>query len=403
MSRRLSCASAHGCRLHRPLRRFAFARRTAEPEERNNRKNLIFDGSPAPGFPLAGVEEKYSTRSLLKRTGDTASNAAPPIAHSPARQFRVGNRDPKKQFNIGVLVAEREITMKFQKTSLFVAIALAMSAGANLAYPQEFVQVPGLLSKIAVGGQSVWGINRSNQVYQYDPATRLFVQMEGDLVSIAVGGGTVRQPDEVWGIGPSRQIYRFNPSDLPHGLFEQIPGQLTQISVGPGYKPCHQAEVWGLNASGAIYRFDYCANSFFQVPGILAQITVGDGEVWGLNAAGQIYQFNIQTETWGQVPGILAGIETGGGQVWGLNSSLRIFRLDRNSGTFTQVPGILAHISVGGNGVWGLNFSGSIYRFDESSQGFVQMTGVLSTVASGTGGVWGLNAANDIYVFEGPF
>jgi hypothetical protein len=50
--------------------------------------------------------------------------------------------------------------MKFKKASLFVAVALAMSAGANLAYPQELVQVTtGLLTKIADGGQSMWGIN----------------------------------------------------------------------------------------------------------------------------------------------------------------------------------------------------------------------------------------------------
>ena len=171
--------------------------------------------------------------------------------------------------------------MKFQKASFVVGIALAISAGANLAYPQGFVQVTtGLLSKIAVGGQSMWGINQSGQVYQFDPAAQKFTQVQGQFTRIAVGGGTLGQPDEVWGINASQQIFRFNPFDLPApGLFEQIPGSLTAISVGPGYEPCHQAEVWGINASGNIYRFDYCANSFFQVPGILAQITVGDGEV----------------------------------------------------------------------------------------------------------------------------
>jgi hypothetical protein len=65
--------------------------------------------------------------------------------------------------------------MKFQKASFFVTIALATTAGANLAYPQEFVQVTtGLLAKIAVGGQSMWGINQSGQIYQFVPAARNF-------------------------------------------------------------------------------------------------------------------------------------------------------------------------------------------------------------------------------------
>jgi virginiamycin B lyase len=292
--------------------------------------------------------------------------------------------------------------MKFQKASLFVAIALAMSAGANLAYSQEFVQVTtSSLTQIAVGGQSVWGLNASGQIFQFNPTTQKFTQVPGQLTSIAVGGGTLGQPEEVWGIN-GREILRFNPQDLPAGLFEQIPGQLSRISVGPGYEPCHQAEVWGINASGDIYRFNYCANSFFQVPGILAQIAVGDSEVWGINSALQVYRFNFQTGTFDQVPGLLVAIATGGGQVWGLNLAGSIFRLDRNTGTFTQVPGVLAHISVGGNGVWGVNFSDAVYRFDESSQGFVQVNGVLTAIAVGSGvGVWGLDA-NHAFVFRAP-
>src|SRR5579862_2014869 len=217
-------------------------------------------------------------------------STALPIAHLPAKpNFGVGNRKPKP-FNIGVLSPKWRITMKFPRVSLFVAIALATSAGANLAYSQEFVQVTtGLLSKIAVGGQSMWGINRSDQIYQYQPATQSFKQLPGQLASIAVGGGTLVQPDEVWGINASDQIYRFDPSAQ---IFEQEPGLLAQISVGSGYVACHAAEVWGLNAAGQIYRFNYCANSFFQVPGLLAQISVGDGEVWGINSSGQIYYFN---------------------------------------------------------------------------------------------------------------
>jgi virginiamycin B lyase len=296
--------------------------------------------------------------------------------------------------------------MKFQKASLFAAIALALSAGANLAYPQSFVQVTtSSLVQIAAGGQSMWGLNQSGQIFQFDPGAQKFTQVPGQLTSIVVGGGTLGQLDEVWGLNGSHEIFRFNPQDLPApGLFEQKPGFLSRISVGPGYEPCHQAEVWGINASGDIYRFNYCANTFFQVPGILAQIAVGDGEVWGLNAAGQIYRFNFQTGTFLQAPGILAGIVTGGGQVWGINSSFQIFRLDRATGAFTQVqvPGALLNLSVGGNGVWALNFSGSIYRFDESSQEFVQVNGVLATIAVGSGaGVWGLDA-DHVFVFRTP-
>ena len=112
--------------------------------------------------------------------------------------------------------------MKFQKASLFVTIALATSAGANLAYPQSFVQVTTeALAQVAAGGQSVWGLNASGQIFQFNPAAQKFTQVPGQLTSIAVGGGTLGQLDEVWGLN-SREIWpglgpEFNTPTLQAG------------------------------------------------------------------------------------------------------------------------------------------------------------------------------------------
>lgn len=132
------------------------------------------------------------------------------------------------------------------------------SALTSTAAAQSFDQIPGFLTKIAVGTQTVAGINDSTQVVTWDTASSKFEPIpggSGPFITVAVGGGTLLQADEVWALNTDQQIFR-----LSNGSFTQIPGQLTQIAIGPGFETCHPAEVWGLNnASGEVFRFDSAA------------------------------------------------------------------------------------------------------------------------------------------------
>jgi virginiamycin B lyase len=284
--------------------------------------------------------------------------------------------------------------------ALVVSICSALTSTAAA---QGFGQVPGFLSKIAVGSHTVAGINDSNQVVTYDTASSNFQPIpggSGQLDTVAVGGGTLLQPDEVWALNTDQQIFR-----LSNGSFQQIPGLLSQIAVGPGFETCHPAEVWGVNnATAEVFRFDFCSGQFHEASGQLSQISVGEHEVWGLNAAGAIFHWNFNTFVFENVPGLLSQISAGpAGVVWGVDRTGKVFRLsrDKEGAKFLEVAGQLAVISVGGNGVWGLNFQEGIFHFDEGSQQFVQVNGLLDSIAVGSsGGIWGLSSGQGIFVFK---
>jgi hypothetical protein len=281
-------------------------------------------------------------------------------------------------------------------------VASFCSALTSTAAAQRFEQIPAAaLTKIAVGNQSVVGINEFKQVFAYKPGFNSFQLIPGQLNSIAVGGGTLVQPDEVWGLNAAQQVFRLDSN----GSFQQIPGLLTQIAVGPGYETCHPAEVWGLNSFSDVFRYDFCSGQFhLAASGLLSKISVGEREVWGLNAAGAVFHWNFNTFVFENVPGVLSQISAGpAGAVWGVNTAGKIFRLsrDKEGGKFLEIPGQLAIVSVGGNGVWGLNFQEDIFHFDESAQQFVQVTGQLDSLTVGNGGgVWGLSAGQGVFVFK---
>jgi M6 family metalloprotease-like protein len=245
-----------------------------------------------------------------------------------------------------------------------------------------FLNVPGLLSQIAVGDRGeTWGINDKGGVFCYD-ALLGFYQVPGILSKIAVGG-----PDAVWGLTSDGRVYQLQ-AGIFVGTFVQVAGSLTQISVGK------DGAMWGINAKSEIFRFDAAARALVQVPGSLRQIAVGNaGNVWGINAEGAIYRMqNNRFDL--NVPGSLTQISVGGdGAVWGINEAQQIFHYDSVANRFDQIPGTitLKKISVGNAGnVAGINSEGAVYLFDVGR--FIRISGVLSEIAVGPeGSIWGLN------------
>ena len=254
---------------------------------------------------------------------------------------------------------------------------------------EQFLPVPGELLQISLGnGQSVWGINASSEIFRLNTSTGRFEQVPGQLTSISVGRDNIAA---VFGINASSDIFHFFPSTG----FQLIPGQLTSISVGLA------TLAWGINKSSDIFIFDIGEGSFEQVQGQLTSISAGaDGTVWGINASSGIFRSNASTRSFEHIPGSLASISAAAdGTAWGINASSDIFHFVPGTG-FQQVPGSLASISAGADGTaWGINRSSEVFRFDPGSGSFKQVPGILNRlVASTDGSVWGINDSGQPFV-----
>jgi len=283
---------------------------------------------------------------------------------------------------------------------LICSTLLAVSATA-----QHFQQVKGALTFVAAGRNEIFGYDTHAAVWRYHPTTKSFGKIAGaSLFQLAVGGGTVSQPDEVWGIDVSLNVYRFNYSTK---TFDQIPGAaFSQIAVGEGAQDnCHPYEVWGLNST-VISRYNYCTGAFDGITGGPTQVATEGGDVWAINSSGGIYQFELAQGV-GFVLFLngptLTEIAVGVDNVWGINSSNQVFRYDPNTNQFSQVEGGLVQIAAGGDGVWGINQDNGIFRFDPGTASWVQVNGLLKSIAVGSGtGVWGINSSHQVFTFVRP-
>jgi virginiamycin B lyase len=157
-------------------------------------------------------------------------------------------------------------------------------------------------------------------------------------------------------------IFRFNGSS-----FEQVPGFLTEISVGA------TLAVWGINASNEVYRYN--GSSFQKVPGaVLRSIAVGTEGlvVWGISPSNEVYWYNIDSSSqFNKVPSaVLQSIAVGiDGTVWGINDSNEIYRFNSSSSRFDKMPGPpLTQIAVGSaTAVWGISDLNEVYQYNRSS------------------------------------
>jgi hypothetical protein len=106
----------------------------------------------------------------------------------------------------------------------------------------SFLQVTarfGPYAQITVGTNAVF-VNRPGNTAVLGVTQAGQILVGGSLIQVQAGG------DGVWGIGSSQQIFRLQPFT---SNFVQIPGALVSISVGSG------GGVWGLDSSGKAYGF----------------------------------------------------------------------------------------------------------------------------------------------------
>lgn len=291
------------------------------------------------------------------------------------------------------------------RKTAFCTLLLLLVCWASLIIPasaQHFQQVTGPSLFLAAGRSEVFGVDDTNAAWRYQPGSSSFKKIAGALLDrLAVGGGTDSQLDEVWGIGVNSQVFRFNYST---NTFDQIPGNLARITVGVGYEDqCHPYEVWGINNGQQVFRYDYCSGQFNPSPGsFLDEIATGGSDVWGINDNLQIVHYSFAQEKFAVVPGTLDGIAVGVNDVWGRNNSGDIFRYDPNNGSWS-LKGSGSEVAVGGDGVWVIGENNSVWRFDSSAEKFVEVPGSLQSITVGSGaGVFGENASGELFTFVRP-
>jgi len=300
----------------------------------------------------------------------------------------------------------KDRTKKISIAILAVVMGLAQSVTAQ-SFKKIKVAKNAPLVQVASGGASVWALASNGNPYRFNGKSFALANTIS-LSQIAVGGGNAAQADEVWGLNSSGSIYRASKSGTSW-IFTQVPGSFTGIVVGPGYQDaCHPYEVWGLNSGSAIFRYNYCNNSFDQVPGILCDIQVGGSDVWGAQCGPNTFRFDFTTGTFFPISSPFTGFPalTVGptGEVWAIDtgSSNRLYRFDVFRRAFDALGSGTTRVQAGGDGVWVL-VGNEILRWQASDFGFRQVTGSLSSISVGSGGgVWGINSSHQVFAFSTP-
>ncbi|MFZ1918507.1 MAG: tectonin domain-containing protein [Terriglobales bacterium] len=341
-----------------------------------------------------------------------------------------------------------------------LCLLLICSAAAVPASAQHFQQMTGSLTQIAAGRAEVWGLNGS-QPYRFDASTKKFVKISdkisGPLAQIAVGGGSLLEPDQVWGINASGLVYQYN---FTTKAFVYVTGGIecklclfdswSQLVVGEGDEDaaaggsdgCHPYEVWGLQSNlayqGLPYRYNWCEGAFDQIPlpgsstTPFTHLATGGSDTWALDANAHIWHYNQYDNLWFQVTnggfdGTLQQITVGVNDVWGLDGNGTVYRYDPNNATFVLIqPGSqvdVAQIAASGDGVWAITASSAssglcnVSRFQSYGLGTPTAGGggfqsfCLSTsssedatqIAVGSGaGIWVVNQAGQINTWVRP-
>jgi len=188
-------------------------------------------------------------------------------------------------------------------------------------------QVPGWLRDISVGKNSVWGVNRFNNIYKR-VGSGYWEHVQGKLKQVSVSG---LSDLAVWGIGPTDEVLRWQGGNSWEGV-GGTPQHLKVVSVG-------EAGVWGVGRDHRVwYRNDTyggqasLGSGWQEVDGNLAWISSGSrGEVWGTDEQGNVFkregvnQNNPAGSTWQQVTGKMVQVSVWGKQVWGVKRNTKIF------------------------------------------------------------------------------
>jgi M6 family metalloprotease-like protein len=279
---------------------------------------------------------------------------------------------------------------------------------------------------LAEGSNLLWGSGTMTPPLRWFDGTstkiRLFVNPFND------GSDSIRV---TWGDQVSA-IYRQVPWKIsrlggevpdPFAAFSQVPGALTQISVGA------PDSIWGINNAEEVFEFNKKSHGFelFEPlvsklepaprPYRLVQLSVKAGSVWGIDAAHQISFFegtaHVVLAPLAQIPGIPVQIlALGPTEAWAINDGFQIFRFNQSRGVFDQIPGTLRQlVGYSESNLWGINQSNEVFRFKPSPNGapggFEPVTDggnpapqLIQIAADNQGNAWGISPLHEIYAYS---
>jgi Tectonin domain len=307
---------------------------------------------------------------------------------------------------VGLKKWSKETAMSEQRSKVLLTtfILVLATACGQLASAQTFkpISAPVTLAQVSAGAKTVFALSTTGNPYVFEPSKFVLVST-AVFTQIAVGGGTAVKDDAVWALDAAGKVHKGNLTGTTW-KFGTVPGLLSTISVGPGYRDnCHPYEVWGINSANHIFNYDFCTKAFVEVTGGLCGLSTGGGETWGINCIGDVFRYDVPSNSFITVPGVLSQLTVGPNGVYGVNTSSDIFEFHDNTQTFAQISGLLAQVQAGGSGVWGLNSAGAIFRLEGTTGNLSQVPGVLTSISVGTGaGVWGVNSAGKAFAFSVP-
>ena len=143
-----------------------------------------------------------------------------------------------------------------------------------------WTQIPGQYLWTSIGPNEVWATNKDTTIESCKkPCTGKWVRIPGGLNQLSVG------ELEVWGVNINDDIF---VSGLPYNGWINIGGKLRNISNGKVY-------VYGVNAAGNVFRCKHpCRGIWEQLPGVLTQISasIEDESVFGVNKANELFSWN---------------------------------------------------------------------------------------------------------------
>jgi hypothetical protein len=318
--------------------------------------------------------------------------------------------------------------------ALCLALICWTAAAVVPASAQHFQQIPGSLVNVSAGANEVWGYMCTkvfcleSDVYTFDSSTKKFIKAPKPPVGlggIAVGGGTLMQPDEVWALDVQNNVYQYNHSKKKFNQVQVPSGGLFQIAVGPGYEDnCHPYEVWGIWGPNVenpgTFRYNYCTLQFDSISnpsGVsFSQIATGGGDVWAVSSTsvGGLNVWNYLPSYGGWFPGgfALSGftgnfsqVTVGVNDVWGifsLNGSDCIIPWAATGGPGVEFCFSVTEVAAGGDGMWILS-NNTALRYDFQQSGFVPSLATVVQIAVGSGaGVWAVDSSNNVYAFVRP-
>jgi hypothetical protein len=313
---------------------------------------------------------------------------------------------------------------------------ICLTAAVVPASAQHFQEIPTPLSQISAGYKEVWGLKfPGGLIYRLVPGNGVtsadFQQVNGSLSQVAVGGGSLFQPDQVWGVNGAG-VFSF---DLSTNAYTQHnpSGPATyfnHIAVGEGdLDSCHPYEVWGLASSvlassGLPYRYNFCQGGKFEkiplpsgstTPFTQIATAPRGSDVWAVDANGVVWHLNACACSWTEVQALLYGVDktiqqitVGVTDVWALDSDGNIYRYNPYFSSFVflreEEPAGpyagFAQIAAGGDGVWAMEkdvFSENGFRFDPLVGYFVPEGELWTQVAVGSGaGIWVINSSDQV-------